>query len=189
MEGASELECSLAVMSGLSFPWLIVIAASLGRTQNITVCPSIEVRSILNAVDSSDLKTSAPEIRVEAGVGSAAPPPNSNVKLLSVIALGPILGSMDSNEVKTELTCTAKGVALTATITRSAGFKGSVLKNVLWRPKITLVVVSRETGTLFEAIWVMQLSTGIKLKHAQTPSQPDLRYPIRLRKDLAASPR
>src|ERR1700682_6140220 len=55
-----------------------------------------------------------------------------------MIVRGPVLGSMDSQKVETNLLCTAKGVLLTATITRSADYNGAVLKNAPWRPQVDI---------------------------------------------------
>lgn len=100
-----------------------------------------------------------------------APPssttPGAAKKTVTVIALGPVLGSMDSPKVETSLACTAKGIVLTATITRSADYHGAVLKNVLWRPKIEIVVVFRQPEIIFATTWRMRLTTGAEVDHAQ----------------------
>jgi len=104
--------------------------------------------------------------------------PGAAGKAVTVIALGPVLGSMDSPDVKTDVACTRKGIRLTATVTRSADYHGGVRQNVLWRPKIEVVVVLRQPEVSFEAIWRMRLTTGAELDHAQTPPYPDRKYPI-----------
>jgi hypothetical protein len=139
-------------------------------------CPGVEIISLHKAMETPDpnAKESA-EILV-----SSAPAP-----ALTVIALGPVLGSMDSTDVKTELTCTPQGLRVTATLARSSNYNGAALKNVLWRPKLTLEMTLRKDKILFESVWVMRLSTGAKLDHAQTPSQPDQKYPITVTRELS----
>jgi hypothetical protein len=105
--------------------------------------------------------------------------PSASGKAVTVIALGPVLGSMDSPEIKTDLACTAKGLVLTAIITRSANYNGGVRQNQNWRPRIEMALYLRQPEVLFKAIWKMRLTTGVELDHAQTPpSYPDQQYPI-----------
>jgi hypothetical protein len=149
------------------------------------ICPGVEVSSLHKTAQKPDPKPTEPaELLVFAGQA----PTSSSVAMeqtLSVIALGPVLGSMDSTDVSSDLECTARGVRLTATITRSAHYTGSALKNILWRPKLALAVILRKNEVIFESVWVMRLSTGAKLDHAQTPSQPDLKYPITVTRTLS----
>lgn len=109
---------------------------------------------------------------------------NMQENAVTVVAVGPILGSMDSRIVTTDLTCTSKGVMLTATIERSADYHGGVHKNVLWRPRLEAAVVRRIPEVIFQVTWKMRLATGVELDHAQTPPYPDQRYPLTLTKTI-----
>jgi len=97
---------------------------------------------------------------------------------VTVIALGPVLGSMDSTDVKIDLACTQNGILLTSMITRSANFHGGGLQNVNWRPKITIVLALKQPEIAVEAVWKMRLSTGAEQTHAWSPPYPDRKYPI-----------
>jgi len=105
-------------------------------------------------------------------------------KAVTVIAVGPVLGSMDSHEIETRLECTTNGFALTATITRSADYSGSALKNLLWRPRIELAVVLKKPNVIVEVTWKICLTTGADLNHAQTPPYSEQKYPITTVKTL-----
>jgi hypothetical protein len=113
-----------------------------------------------------------PEIDVEMGAGADEP--------IRIKALGPVLGSMDSPEIVTKLRCTERGLALTATITRSADFHGAALQNQNWRPMIAIALMPRQPNITFETIWRMRLTTGAELTHAQTPPHRDQKYPMRI---------
>jgi len=101
-----------------------------------------------------------------------------------VVALGPVLGSMDSHQVETDLKCTEKGLALTVMLTRSADYDGAHLKNVLWRPKIQLTMVLHQPEATLETMWNMRLTTGAQVHHAQFPPYSDQIFPIILSKTL-----
>ncbi|HYA42117.1 MAG TPA: hypothetical protein VEF34_12485 [Syntrophobacteraceae bacterium] len=102
-----------------------------------------------------------------------------------LIARGPVLGSMDSPEIKTDLSCTAKGFVLTATITRSADYHGAVLQNENWWPRITIAVVPRQCEIVFQTIWKMRLTDGSEVDHAKTPPlYLDRKYPITVTKKI-----
>ena len=98
---------------------------------------------------------------------------------VTVVAFGPLLGPMDdSTDVKTDLACTQNGLELTAMITRSANFHGAIAQNVIWVPRITIVLALRQPEIAVQAIWRMRLTTGAEQTHAQTPPFPDRAYPI-----------
>jgi hypothetical protein len=95
-----------------------------------------------------------------------------------ITAVGPVLGSMDSKNVKTDLACTPKGFVVTATLTRSADYHAASAKNVLWRPRINAEVILQEQEVTFKVTWRMRLTTGEELDHAQTLPYPDTKYPL-----------
>jgi len=171
---------SIAVMVAIS---LMLLALPTNANEGIKKCPTLEVRSIATSTlfekagTIISVDSSSPKIVI---VPAQMPliPNNSGEKKLTVIAMGPILGSMDSNAVETECTCTSKGLSLTATILRSADFHGAALKNVTWRPRIEMEIVLHSPDATIEAIWRMKLTSGEVLDHAQTPGHQNQKYPI-----------
>jgi hypothetical protein len=141
-------------------------------------CPAAEVSSIkiLTQYPETGIPfDAAPIITIE---------PTVTAKPVKIVVLGPVLGSMDSTDVKTHLVCTTKGFALTATITRSADYHGATAKNVIWRPRIEIAVVLGEPEVIFRATWKLRLTTGSELDHGQTGSYPEQTYPVILLKTL-----
>lgn len=67
---------------------------------------------------------------------------------------------MDSRDVKTSLGCSATGLVLTATITRSAYYNGSAAKNLFWRPIIAIAAILYQLGAVFDVEWRMRLPNG-----------------------------
>lgn len=144
-------------------------------------CAAASVQSIsLSAEPERDVLLDSTPEKPTLKIISAPQPTTlgSAAKAVRIIALGPVLGSMDSSKVETDIECTAKGVVFTSTITRSADYHGAVLANINWHPKIEITVVLRQPVVIFETIWRMRLTTGTELDHAQTPSYPDQKYPI-----------
>jgi hypothetical protein len=141
-------------------------------------CAGVEVRMIGVAAEmkgDKGLDAGREGIEVESSEG----------REITVSSVGPVLGSMDSSDVRTELACTADGCTVTATITRSAEFQGAALQNVLWRPKLVVALTLRQADVLLETIWRMRLTTGDEVAYAQTPGGPDEHYPIVVRKVLS----
>jgi len=164
----------------VSYPATATSPTSGGIAKNsINACAGVEVISIGVSTDVSRggaLLDASPTITVGPGGGGG--------KAITIIAAGPVLGSMDSAKVKTDLVCTAKGLALTATITRSADYEGAVLANVHWRPRVTIAVVLRQAEVILQTTWRMRLTTGNELDHARTPPYADQKYPITVTKTL-----
>jgi hypothetical protein len=104
-----------------------------------------------------------------------------------IYADGPLLGSMDSNAVPVELTCTTIGVGLTATITRSANYDGAVLQNIQWRPIVEIKVVLHQPEATFDSTWAMRLSNGVVVDHSHPWPYSGQPYPITVTKTLQAS--
>ncbi|MHB1678020.1 MAG: hypothetical protein ACYCSS_10870 [Sulfuriferula sp.] len=105
-------------------------------------------------------------------------PQHTSEKTITIVALDPILGSMDSRKLETRFTCTQRGVVLTAIITRSADYHDAVQKNVLWRPQLQIVIIPGQPEVIFETIWKMRLTTGAELNHTRMPPYPEQNYPI-----------
>ena len=99
---------------------------------------------------------------------------------LEVTIFGPVLGSMDSPTITVDEACTVDGVDLTAWIVRSAAYNGTAAKNVLWRPKLTILIVTRQPAVVLRTIWKMRLTTGVLLNHAETPGYSSQAYPIEM---------
>jgi hypothetical protein len=157
---------------------VIAIAYSLSvaqaDAQSVKTCVGAEVLSIKESPESrySDDQTKTIEVTAS----------ESTEKAVTIVARGPVLGSMDWSVVETNLACTQHGILLTANITRSAGFTGSTLKNTPWIPRINVVVMLRQPDMLFEVRWRMRLTTGEELTPAQPPAYPEQIYPITMAK-------
>jgi hypothetical protein len=111
-------------------------------------------------------------------------PQSGGEKMTQVTVLGPPLGSMDSAALKTEVACSQSGLVLAVTITRSAGFNGSVSQNALWQPRIRLIVRLRQRHVPFRTVWRMRTTDGVELTFAQTPPLRGRRFPIVLARAL-----
>lgn len=164
---------ALIVLGLIAWPRRL-LATHAAEQGSATSCA--EVQSIRFSEDPEYyvLHDRAPET-AELAIVSARPGPRGAV---TVIAVGPVLGSMDTKNVETTRTCNAAGVTITATTTRSAGYYGAVLKNTLWRPRLEIVLVPRQGGTLLTTTWKMRLSTGAEVRHTRMPPYPDMYYPI-----------
>ena len=166
-------------MRGSKFPEFIavVILCSLGRlappanASPIKTCAAAEVRSVEVLVD---VKRKALHSATPAEITATGAADNT----VTIMAFGPVLGSMDSSEVKTEFTCSQQGILLTATITRSAEYGGGAAKNVLWNPAISIEIALRRPEVVFQTTWRMRLTTGVELKRARTAPYPEQEYPI-----------
>lgn len=142
------------------------------------MCRSVEVRSL--AVSTERVGTSR-NIKPEAIEES---PVSGDEMTAQVTVLGPPLGPMDSSAIKTKIACSQSGFVLTATITRSAAFNGSVLQNALWQPRIRLLVRLRQRHVPFRTLWRMRTTNGVELTFAQTPPLRGRRFPIVLARRL-----
>jgi hypothetical protein len=59
---------------------------------------------------------------------------------ITIVAVGPILNSFDHKDISIFQECTNDGVALTATIVHENKASTMALKNVIWRPRISVKV-------------------------------------------------
>lgn len=173
---------NVSVLTGVAIIFCLGLAgAGANAQESMVTCASAKVQ-LTNISEESDREVILEAAEKPALVIVSAPPsstpPGTPEKTVSVIALGPVLGSMDSHKLETNFTCTTNGVALTTTITRSADYHGAVQKNVLWRPKLQILIVPRGPEVIFEAIWKMRLTTGAELNHTRMPPYPEQNYPI-----------
>lgn len=117
--------------------YLIFLIFLVGVAENaravVKSCPIIEVPSVK---ESAQIVRDEPLATRQAANETHAGSENE----IAVVARGQILGSMDSRKPTTGLTCTNDGLAVTATITRSANYRGAVRQNVLWVPTLSMVI-------------------------------------------------
>jgi len=166
---------------------LSLFEANANAQEAIKACVKAEVQSInISAESEMEIFVDAPPKKPSIETVAASLPTSTpkGIKKLVVVALGPVLGSMDSHQVETDLKCTEKGLALTVMLTRSADYHGAHLKNVLWRPKIQLTMVLHQPEATLETMWNMRLTTGTQVHHAQFPPYSDQIFPIILSKTL-----
>src|SRR5438309_727354 len=122
-------------LAGLGIVGILNLTALLpaNALEPPTHCLGLSVRSmdVSSKVEPEHIANPRPEISQESA---------SAGNTVTLVAIGPVLGGMDSPDVKTDLACTTDGVAVTATITRSANYTGSILRNVIWRPSISMTI-------------------------------------------------
>lgn len=165
--------------AALSFLGILALPAS--AQESVKSCPGVEVRSIRDSVKAvQDLPLDGKQETIETGASRDAG------NTVTIVARGPVLGSMDSEKVDGDIVCTEDGFALTATITRSANFNGAVRQNVLWSPEITAVIAPRRPAVVVQTIWKMRLSNGEELKRARTPPYPQQHYPVTVKQTVRA---
>lgn len=157
---------------------LVTLATS---QENIKTCGAVQVRSIdasYNFVQNIPLDAKQETIET---LPSALDP-----KDITIVARGPVLGSMDSRKIETQVSCTSTGVTLLATISRSEHFSGTNAKNVLWQPKITVIAKLGCSASL-QVMWRMRLTNGREIDRGRTPPYREQNYPIIIRKTLRST--
>ncbi len=146
----------------------------------IKTCTGLEVKSI--ALSKLPETKSKPE-KAKILLPQSATKTSSTNKTLNVVAIGPVLGSMDSSEFRTDLDCTSQGFVLTTTITRSDNFNGAVMQNINWHPRIEATIELHQPEIVVETKWSMVSSTGALIVNAKTPPfSEEEKYPIIVRK-------
>ena len=161
------------------------LLASSGRAQAAGKhCAAVEVRSlaVTTELETGPVPDAQPE-RIESAVSDG---PLTNV---IAAAIGPVLGPMDSEKLKTQLSCGPRGINLIVTISRSEHFNGAVLQNQTWRPRISMVLNPRAPEVVLAAKWEMRLTSGKLVKRAQTPPYSEREYPIVVTKTLRSAAR
>jgi len=166
----------------------VALFASPANAQDIVkMCAGVEVRSIEVLADSGFSESRRKSIFLPPGPSptiDVMPPqkkkaaPEKTQRYVTVMARGPVLGSMDSQKITTDFSCTVNGVLLTATITRSANYAGAVQKNAAWRPQLRALLVLHQSEVALQTVWKMRLSTGSEVREAETPSYATQKYPI-----------
>lgn len=163
-------------------PWTAAPTVAALEEPAHKVCPDGEVLSIHFTIDEDVIGFRDGELEISASPKSASAGSNRGPTKISV--LGPILGSMDARDVVTQIDCLEGGFVLTLIVTRSANYSGSTTKNVLWRPKVELEIVSPLSQVVVRTVWRMRLSNGSELTSAQTLPFQKRAYPSILTKTI-----
>ena len=178
MKGNGSLLNRVAIVCSLCLVCVLANAHEYLKT-----CVNVDVLSIdISAETEHEVLLNAtpekPTIEIVPASSSMSTMTDMLGKAVTVVAVGPVLGSWDSHTVETYVACTEKGMVLMATIMRFGDYPVSIRKNVLWRPKVEMVVVPRWPDVVVEATWKIRLITGTELDHARTPPYPDQSFPI-----------
>ncbi|HEY1580436.1 MAG TPA: hypothetical protein VGF82_25525 [Terracidiphilus sp.] len=137
-------------------------------------CPALTVTSV-RVTEETVTGSDAPSEMIEV---TSFPKQAAERHERTLIATGPVLGSMDSAAVSYVISCRTKGAGLIVTLTRSAEYHGNVLANVLWRPKVHIAIALHNPQIIFQMTFRMRLSTGEELRLAQTPPYRPRKYPL-----------
>jgi hypothetical protein len=182
----AEAATCCAVALGVAVWGLIACPGRSSASQRVqgpaTSCPKLQsIRVLEEELDDDVRRDRAPDTAqlsiVPAGAGSHA--------TVTIVAVGPALGSMDVKDVETTRTCDANGVAVTATTARSADYAGGIQKNVLWRPRLEIVLVLGRAGTVLTTTWKMRLTTGAEVTRTRMPPYPEVIYPVTVTKQIS----
>jgi hypothetical protein len=145
-----------------------VLTSPANAQQILKRCAGVDVRSVHSEAEFNlDPKTPLdPRLTIETASPEAAG------QVVTVIARGPVLGSLDRPR-KTESSCTANGLLLTTIIIRSAKSSSGTKSQgtFFYRSKIEVEMLPH-CEIVVQIIWRMQLDTGPELHHAQiSPTQ------------------
>jgi hypothetical protein len=173
--------------------WFVLLAAVSCEGQEFAKrCASAEATQVeVSVVSGSKLLGGFPRIEILPSDPSGTRLRKLN-EAVEVVALGPVLGSADSAQLKTEVKCEVDGLSLKATIKRFASYPIANLGSFLspghnWRPQVAFRVRLLQPKVVFRLIWNMRLPDGTNATHAGTPQTPDQSYPIVLTKVLSAN--
>jgi hypothetical protein len=143
-----------------------------------------QAREFEKACPGFDVTAFTVSSRPDSGEGDPAP---EAIRILqsgspiTVVAVGPVLTYADSKEVRTQLTCTEKGLLVRAAITRSSTYSGSFLKNRPWRPAVQWSLIIRKAAIEVEIVWSMYLRDGSEVHRAD----PGETFPYMLKRSVA----
>jgi hypothetical protein len=98
---------------------------------------------------------------------------------MTALALGPVLGTMDSTDLEFQYACTPNSLEIVVTIRRSSEQSDS-LKFGVWRPKIALKLADPKSGRFLYVTWKMQTPDGHQIVHGDLPTGLRQTYPIHL---------
>lgn len=140
----------------------------------IRSCPGLDVRSInISREGANNEATDAPPKTIS--VASITP------SSIMVIAVGPVLSYVDSQDVSTHLSCVAGALVLNVTITRSASYYGAIQKNRPWRPIARLTIVLHQPEIKFKVVWALRPSVG------EAPPYAHHAYPMTVEATIRSS--
>jgi hypothetical protein len=103
---------------------------------------------------------------------------------VTILAKGPILGSMNSREIETHRECRPDGIRLTATIVFSEGYRDAAAKNVLWRPRLELPLRLRRPALEVEVVWQARVATHPGTDQPVAAPSAVSAYPMFIRKTI-----
>ena len=162
--------------------------------ETVKTCANVVVRSIkVLSVRPEDMGSSPATPKITST-------PGKEPGEVTLLITGPILGEMDSHAITTELSCTAYGIGVVATITRDANYNEqgyvdaydnhmSLRPPFFWEPcvELELAVHQPPPDVDIEANWIMSLSNGTILDHARTYMFPEQSYPVTLSTTIHAA--
>jgi hypothetical protein len=153
----------LAVFDGVSYA---------DAQESVKHCASVDVKSIIvsqakQAAESANLE---PSIALDSV--SSIESRQLGIEKLEFSAFGPILTTLDSNEIRTDVSCLENGFAVTAMISH---VESPVLKNPSWRPRIRIIAVRMNKNTKVQIKWRM-VEDGAELD--RVPSEPVVKLPL-----------
>jgi hypothetical protein len=182
-------QLSLGLMTGFS---LGLLAAPLSAQGVLNACPEVNVLSFHLASDQAPPVVAGPatiQVLPIHPLGFQNRVGNER----TIVITGPLLGSMDSPDVKTEIVCTEKGLTVSATISRMSNYPEATLGNTLkgtypWRPRFTISIEFRQPTIILQTSWIMRMTNGDSVTTARTPPYPEQKYPITVTKTIRAAP-
>jgi hypothetical protein len=95
-----------------------------------------------------------------------------------LVATGPIFDSMYSKDLTVTAACASGGATVEIMVTKLGEETGNALKNVIWRPSVTVTVKPRRSPSRVEIVWRVHLVGGPELTQNQTLGFPELDYPV-----------
>ena len=116
---------------------------------------------ILAELDDIDkLYYSLPTTLIEAAIPMEFKPERGEKFPVRMVALGPVADVDYSRSVQTDVSCTARGFLVTATLT--FGIMPFVLRHWRWRPQITIVAVPLRSGVTADVKWQVRLGKELE---------------------------
>jgi hypothetical protein len=147
-----------------------------------TPCAGLDpgpIRQTAEAIQSAGVDP-APTIDV---IHDSETRPGGDPARITIVARGPVLGSMDSPNVEAHLECVPGGLRLTAIIARSEAYQGAAAKNVLWRPRLEWPVHLRQMELKLEVTWQQRPPRDERIDRSPAPpSSPP--FPIVVTKTI-----
>ncbi len=107
----------------------------------------------------------------------AAPAMANSVHLLAV---GPVLGSMDGRAIAFTADCSSGNVHVSATVVRASGYVGAVLKFAMWRPLVRLDFPGVAKYPKMSLTWRMVSDAGEIIPEGDLPTGVKQHYPFTL---------